>query len=117
MDMTNEINGIAAGTANGDFKTLTLTIQSIDRLFKEETAKAVNRNLTARNFPMGIGQTLLGQLSLDVKTKKETWLHGKRMRGLACFAGLIENAGKRKPTRFCTGGYSRTWLRALIAEA
>ena len=51
--MANEIQKMVAEAVNGDFQTLTQTISRIDRLFKEETAKAVNRNLTARNWLIG----------------------------------------------------------------
>ena len=38
---------------SGDFLKLAQSIRAIDQLFKEETAKAVNRNLTARNWLVG----------------------------------------------------------------
>ena len=40
-------------TEESDFLKLANSIQIIDQLFKEETAKAVNRNLTARNWLIG----------------------------------------------------------------
>lgn len=46
----NETKGTSA---NPGFMQLTRSIQIIDRLFKDETAKAVNRNITARNWLIG----------------------------------------------------------------
>ena len=40
-------------TEGSDFLKLANSIQIIDQLFKDETAKAVNRNLTARNWLIG----------------------------------------------------------------
>ena len=38
---------------NYDIQRLARLVKTVDRLFKEETAKAVNRNLTARNWLIG----------------------------------------------------------------
>ena len=38
---------------NYDIQRLARQVKAVDRLFKEETAKAVNRNLTARNWLIG----------------------------------------------------------------
>lgn len=38
---------------NYDIQRLAWQVKAVDRLFKEETAKAVNRNLTARNWLIG----------------------------------------------------------------
>lgn len=40
-------------TQDSDFWKLARSIETIDQLFKQETAKAVNRNLTARNWLIG----------------------------------------------------------------
>ena len=52
--MANELKGIQGVQEIDDFSVLAKSIRKIDSFFKEETAKAVNRNLTARNWLIGL---------------------------------------------------------------
>ncbi len=51
--MANERKDIHGMQETDDFSVLAKSIRKIDSFFKEETAKAVNRNLTARNWLIG----------------------------------------------------------------